>query len=63
MQDLERQNTELESRAQGAEKTLATNREEQEQTEVEVQRIIGVLDVKIGDLKGVRESLAKLVDK
>lgn len=63
LQDLERRNTELESRAQSAEKTLATNREEQEQTEVEVQRIIGVLDVKIGDLKGLRESLAKLADK
>ncbi|XP_008404842.1 homer protein homolog 3b isoform X2 [Poecilia reticulata] len=63
LQDLERQNTELESRAQSAEKTLATNLEEQEQAEVEVQRIIGVLDVKIGDLKGLRESLAKLVDK
>ncbi|KAM4739580.1 homer protein homolog 3-like isoform 2-T2 [Anableps anableps] len=60
LQDLERRNTELESRAQSAEKTLATNREEQEQAEVEVQRIIGVLDVKIGDLKGLRESLAKL---
>ncbi|XP_032428630.1 homer protein homolog 3 isoform X1 [Xiphophorus hellerii] len=63
LQDLERRNTELESRAQSAEKTLATNLEEQEQAEVEVQRIIGVLDVKIGDLKGLRESLAKLVDK
>uniref|UniRef100_A0A3B3YS83 WH1 domain-containing protein n=1 Tax=Poecilia mexicana TaxID=48701 RepID=A0A3B3YS83_9TELE len=63
LRDLERRNTELESRAQSAEKTLATNLEEQEQAEVEVQRIIGVLDVKIGDLKGLRESLAKLVDK
>ncbi|KAM4574093.1 homer protein homolog 3-like [Fundulus diaphanus] len=61
LQDLERRNTELESRVESAEKTLATNREEQEQSEVEVQRIIGVLDVKIGDLKGLRENLAKLV--
>ncbi|KAK5599527.1 hypothetical protein CRENBAI_019967 [Crenichthys baileyi] len=61
LEDLERRNTELESRVQSTEKTLATNRKEQEQAGVEVQRIIGVLDVKIGDLKGLRESLAKLV--
>ncbi|MEQ2282461.1 hypothetical protein AMECASPLE_000959 [Ameca splendens] len=61
LEDLERRNTELESRVQSTEKTFATNRKEQEQAGVEVQRIIGVLDVKIGDLKGLRESLAKLV--
>ncbi|XP_015235801.1 PREDICTED: homer protein homolog 3 isoform X1 [Cyprinodon variegatus] len=63
LKDLERRNTELEGRVQSAEKTLATNREEQEQSGVEIHRIIGVLDVKIGDLKGLRESLAKLIDK
>jgi len=63
LQDLERRNTELESRIQSAEKTLASNQEEQEQTEDEVRRIIEVLDIKICDLKGLRESLAKLVDK
>ncbi|KAM4548129.1 homer protein homolog 3b [Odontesthes bonariensis] len=63
LQDLERRNTELESRVQSAEKTLASNQEEQEQTEHEVRQIIEVLDIKICDLKGLRESLAKLVDK
>lgn len=63
LQDLERQNAELEDRVQGAEKTLASSREEQEQAEVEVRRIIEVLDVKICDLKDLRQSLAKLFDK
>ncbi|XP_028259474.1 homer protein homolog 3b isoform X2 [Parambassis ranga] len=62
LQDVERRNTELEDRVQSAEKTLASNREDQEQVEVEVRRIIEVLDVKIGDLSSLRESLAKLVD-
>ncbi|XP_070410328.1 homer protein homolog 3 isoform X2 [Nothobranchius furzeri] len=63
LQDLEKRNLELENRVQSAEKSLATNQEEQEQAEVEVQRIIDVLDVKICDLRGLRQSLAKLVDK
>uniref|UniRef100_A0A3P8SA31 Homer scaffold protein 3b n=1 Tax=Amphiprion percula TaxID=161767 RepID=A0A3P8SA31_AMPPE len=63
LQDLERRNTELEDRVQSAEKTLASNQEEQEQAEVEVRRIIDVLDIKIGDLNNLRENLAKLVDK
>lgn len=63
LQDLERQNTELEDRVQSAEKTLASSRDEREQAEVEVRRVIGVLDVKICDLKDLRQSLAKLVDK
>uniref|UniRef100_A0A3B3D202 Homer scaffold protein 3b n=1 Tax=Oryzias melastigma TaxID=30732 RepID=A0A3B3D202_ORYME len=61
-QDLERRNVELENRVHSAEKTLASSREEQEQAEVEVRRVIEVLDIKIGDLKGLRKSLAKLVD-
>lgn len=62
LQDLERRNVELENRVHSAEKTLASSREEQEQAEVEVRRVIEVLDIKIGDLKGLRKSLAKLVD-
>ncbi|XP_047443483.1 homer protein homolog 3b isoform X2 [Mugil cephalus] len=63
LQDLDRRNTELEDQVQSAEKTLASNREEQEQTQVEVRRIIEVLDVKICDLSSLRESLSKLVEK
>ncbi|XP_061594579.1 homer protein homolog 3-like isoform X2 [Cololabis saira] len=63
LQDVERQNAELENRVTSAEKTLATSREEQEQAEVDVRHIIEVLDVKLCDLKGLRESLAKLVEK
>ncbi|XP_028442949.1 homer protein homolog 3 isoform X2 [Perca flavescens] len=63
LQDLERRNCDLEDRVQSAEKTLASNREEQDQAEVEVRHIIDVLDVKIGDLKDLRQSLAKLIDK
>lgn len=63
MQDVERRNAELEERVQSTETTLASNREEREQAEVEVQRIIKVLDVKICDLKDLRQNLAKLVDK
>lgn len=63
LQDLERRNAELENRVQSAEKTLASSQEEQEQAEVEVRRIIEVLDIKLCDLKGLRKSLAKLVDK
>uniref|UniRef100_A0A8D3BHJ9 WH1 domain-containing protein n=1 Tax=Scophthalmus maximus TaxID=52904 RepID=A0A8D3BHJ9_SCOMX len=59
----ERRNTELEDRVQSAENTLASSQEEREQAEVEVQRIIEVLDVKICDLKDLRQNLAKLVDK
>ncbi|KAG7230626.1 hypothetical protein INR49_025343, partial [Caranx melampygus] len=60
LQDLERQNTELEDRVQSAEKTLASSRDEREQADVEVRRVIEVLDVKICDLKDLRQSLAKL---
>ncbi|XP_060934234.1 homer protein homolog 3-like [Limanda limanda] len=63
LQDLERRNTELEDRVQSAETTLASRREEREQAEVEVLRIIEALDVKICDLKDLRQSLEKLVDK
>lgn len=63
LQDLERRNVELEDRVQSSEKTLASNREEQAHAEVEVRRIIDVLDIKIGDLNNLRESLAKLVSK
>ncbi|XP_029001818.1 homer protein homolog 3b isoform X2 [Betta splendens] len=63
LQDLERRNTELEERVQSTEKVLASNQEEQEQAEVEVRHIIEVLDVKIGDLSNLRQSLAKLIDK
>nr|XP_046247277.1 homer protein homolog 3-like isoform X1 [Scatophagus argus]XP_046247278.1 homer protein homolog 3-like isoform X1 [Scatophagus argus]XP_046247279.1 homer protein homolog 3-like isoform X1 [Scatophagus argus] len=63
LQDVERRNTELEDQVQSAEKTLASSREEQAQAEVEVQRIIEVLDVKICDLNDLRQSLAKLIDK
>uniref|UniRef100_A0A8D3CLL2 WH1 domain-containing protein n=1 Tax=Scophthalmus maximus TaxID=52904 RepID=A0A8D3CLL2_SCOMX len=63
MQTLQRRNTELEDRVQSAENTLASSQEEREQAEVEVQRIIEVLDVKICDLKDLRQNLAKLVDK
>ncbi|XP_040895809.1 homer protein homolog 3-like isoform X2 [Toxotes jaculatrix] len=63
LQDLERRNAELEDRVQSTEKTLASSREEQEQAELEVRRVIEVLDVKICDLKDLRQSLAKLIDK
>uniref|UniRef100_A0A3Q4HXW7 Homer scaffold protein 3b n=1 Tax=Neolamprologus brichardi TaxID=32507 RepID=A0A3Q4HXW7_NEOBR len=63
LKDLERRNVELEDRVQSSEKTLASNREEQAHAEVEVRRIIDVLDIKIGDLNNLRESLAKLVSK
>ncbi|XP_051232208.1 homer protein homolog 3b isoform X2 [Dicentrarchus labrax] len=63
LQDVERRNTELENQVQSAEKTLASSREEQEQAEVEVRRIIEVLDVKICDLNDLRQSLSKLIDK
>lgn len=63
LQDVERRNTELEGRVQATEKTLASSREEQQQAEGEVRRIIKVLDVKICDLSDLRQSLAKLIDK
>lgn len=63
LQDLERRNTELEERVQSAEKTLASSREERVHAEVEVKRVIEVLDIKIGDLNDLRQSLAKLIDK
>uniref|UniRef100_A0A671V6V7 Homer scaffold protein 3b n=1 Tax=Sparus aurata TaxID=8175 RepID=A0A671V6V7_SPAAU len=62
-QDVERRNTELEDQVQSAEKTLASSREDQKEAEVEVRRIIEVLDVKICDLNDLRQSLAKLIDK
>eukprot|EP00066_Takifugu_rubripes_P024085 XP_011613351.1 PREDICTED: homer protein homolog 3 isoform X1 [Takifugu rubripes] len=61
LQDVERRNTELEGQIQSAEKTLASSQEEQAQAEVEVQRVIEVLDVKICDLSDLRRSLAKLI--
>ncbi|XP_029284850.1 homer protein homolog 3-like isoform X2 [Cottoperca gobio] len=63
LEDLERQNGDLADRVQSAEKTLASSREEQDQSEAEVKRIINVLDVKICDLNDLRHSLAKLIDK
>ncbi|TNM87771.1 hypothetical protein fugu_005992 [Takifugu bimaculatus] len=61
LQDVERRNTELEGQIQSAEKTLASSQEEQAQAEVEVRRVIEVLDVKICDLSDLRRSLAKLI--
>ncbi|XP_042561046.1 homer protein homolog 3-like isoform X2 [Clupea harengus] len=63
LQDLEVQNADLEQRVQAAEETLASSRDEHDQAESEVRRIIGILDLKIGDLNDIRQSLAKLVDK
>uniref|UniRef100_A0A3Q3NP21 Homer scaffold protein 3b n=1 Tax=Labrus bergylta TaxID=56723 RepID=A0A3Q3NP21_9LABR len=63
MTDLERRNSELEDQVQSAEKTLASSEEEREQAEGEVRRVIEVLDVKICDLKDLKQSLAKLIDK
>ncbi|KAM8875326.1 homer protein homolog 3-like isoform 1-T1 [Spinachia spinachia] len=63
LQDLEKQNADLEERVQSAEKTLESRREEQSHSEVEVRRVIDVLDVKICDLSDLRQSLAKLIDK
>ncbi|XP_070688503.1 homer protein homolog 3-like [Pempheris klunzingeri] len=63
LQDVERRNSELEDQVQTAEKTLASSREEQQEAEGEVRRIIEVLDVKICDLNDLRQSLAKLIDK
>ena len=57
------QNADLEQRVQVAEETLASSRDEHGQAESEVRRIIGILDLKIGDLNDIRQSLAKLVDK
>ena len=57
------QNADLEQRVQAAEETLASSRDEHDQAESEVRRIIGILDLKIGDLNDIRQSLAKLVDK
>lgn len=61
LQDVERRNTELEGQIQSAEKTLASSQEGQAQAEVEVRRVIEVLDVKICDLSDLRRSLAKLI--
>lgn len=61
LQDVERRNTELEGQIQSAEKTLASSQEAQAQAEVEVRRVIEVLDVKICDLSELRQSLAKLI--
>ncbi|XP_041647026.1 homer protein homolog 3-like isoform X2 [Cheilinus undulatus] len=63
LQELERRNSELEDRVQSAEKTLSSSREEREHAEGEVKRVIEVLDVKICDLKDLKQSLAKLIDK
>lgn len=61
LQDVEQRNTELEGQIQNAEKTLASSQEEQAQAEVEVRRVIEVLDVKICDLSDLRRSLAKIL--
>nr|XP_029488080.1 homer protein homolog 3-like isoform X1 [Oncorhynchus nerka] len=63
LQDLETRNAELEQRVQKAEQTLASSLEERDRAESEVQRVIGVLDVKIYDLNDLRQSLTKLIDK
>lgn len=63
LQEVERQNCELETRVQAAEQTLASSREEQQQAQQEVQRILGVLDVKLCDLSQLRESLSKIISK
>lgn len=60
-QDVERRNTELEGQIQSAENTLASSQEGQAQAEVEVRRVIEVLDVKICDLSDLRQSLANLI--
>uniref|UniRef100_A0A8C6WHK5 WH1 domain-containing protein n=1 Tax=Neogobius melanostomus TaxID=47308 RepID=A0A8C6WHK5_9GOBI len=61
--EVEQQNGELETRVQAAEQTLASSREEQQQAQQEVQRILGVLDLKLCDLSQLRESLANIISK
>ncbi|KAJ7993312.1 hypothetical protein DPEC_G00271120 [Dallia pectoralis] len=63
LQDLETRNVELEHRVKSAEHTLASSLDERERAAGEVQRVVDILDVKIYDLNGLRESLAKLIDK
>ncbi|XP_028857221.1 homer protein homolog 3b isoform X2 [Denticeps clupeoides] len=63
LQDLKAKNTDLEQQVLAAEKTLASSRAERDRVDSEVQRVIGVLDVKIGDLNDLRQSLTKLINK
>lgn len=63
LQDVERHNSELEAQVQAAEQTLESSRQEQQQAEGEVRRILEVLDLKLCDLSELRQSLATLIGK
>lgn len=56
-------NSELERRMQNTEQNLSNSLEERDRMDVEIQRAIEILDIKIFDLNDLRQSLFKLIDK
>ncbi|KAM6948820.1 homer protein homolog 3 [Aplochiton taeniatus] len=63
LQEIEMRNMELERRVQNTEQNLSNTLEDRDRMEVEIQRAIEILDVKIFDLNDLRQSLVKLLDK
>ncbi|XP_053156842.1 homer protein homolog 3 isoform X2 [Hemicordylus capensis] len=62
VQDLERQNTELERRLRLAEQTLSETLSQREQMHREVTKVAEIMDMKIFELSELRQDLAKLVE-
>ncbi|XP_072294379.1 homer protein homolog 3-like [Eucyclogobius newberryi] len=63
LEEVEKQNMQLETRVQEAEQTLSSSRVEHVQNQEELQKILTVLDLKLCDLSQLRESLAELAGK
>ncbi|KAG8126931.1 hypothetical protein E2320_021973 [Naja naja] len=62
VQDLERQNTELERRLHLAEQSLSETLSEREKMYQEVSKLAEIMDMKIFELSELRQDLAKLVE-
>lgn len=56
-------NSEMERRIQNSEQKLNNSLEERNRMNAEIQRTIGILDMKIFDLNDLRQSLVKLINK
>lgn len=60
---MEEKNAELENRVQSAESALAFSLDARNQVEIEVQKVVETLDIKIYDLSNLRQNLSKLLEK
>ncbi|XP_028328512.1 homer protein homolog 3 isoform X3 [Gouania willdenowi] len=63
LREVEMRNSELERRVHNTETNLSNSLEDRDRLDSEIQRAVGILDIKIFDLNDLRQNLVKLIDK